>query len=264
MAQQIETPGNVSLLLLSHALSQPKTWLLTHPEHELTTEDFNTLQTALGKILQGVPLPHILGEWEFYGLSFIVSPDVLIPRPETEHLVERALALTKAHPRPLIADVGTGSGAIAISLAAHLPQATLIATDLSRPALTVARRNALRHSQPSIHFLQANLLQPLAAPFNLICANLPYIPTTTLGDLEVTRWEPRLALDGGDSGLELIERLLNQAQTRLTPQGVLLLEIESTLGQESLDLAKSVFPSAQTTLHQDLAGKDRLVEVQLT
>jgi release factor glutamine methyltransferase len=264
VAQQIETPGNVSLLLLSHALNQPKTWLLTHPEYELTTDEYNTLQKAQSQLLQGVPLPHILGEWEFYGRSFIVSPDVLIPRPETEHLVERALELAKSHPHPLIADVGTGSGAIAISLAAGLPDATLIATDISRQALAIACRNAIRHAQPSIHFLQADLLQPLAAPFDLICANLPYIPTATVDQLKVTRWEPRLALDGGLYGLDLIERLLLQAKTRLAPQGTLLLEIESTLGQKSLDLAKSVFPAAEIHLHQDWAKKDRLVDIHLT
>ena len=263
MAQQIETPGNISLLLLSHTLGQAKTWLLTHPEYDLTIDEFSTLQKALGQLLQGVPLPHILGEWEFYGRSFIVSPDVLIPRPETELLVERALTIAESLPHPLIADVGTGSGAIAISLAASLPQATLIATDISLTALSIARRNANRHSQQAIHFLQTNLIQPIATQFDLICANLPYIPTTTLGELEVTRWEPRLALDGGVSGLDLIERLLHMAQTRLTPEGVLLLEIESTLGQESLSLAKSHFPPTQVTLHQDWAGKDRLIEVHL-
>jgi release factor glutamine methyltransferase len=263
VAQQIETPGNVSLLLLSHALSQPKTWLLTHPEYNLSTDEFNTLQKALNQLLQGVPLPHILGEWEFYGRSFIVSPNVLIPRPETERLVERAMELANAHSHPLIADVGTGSGAIAVSLAASLPQATLVATDISLPALAIARRNAIRHAQPSIHFLQADLLKAIATPFDLICANLPYIPTATVDGLEVTRWEPKLALDGGVTGLDLIKRLLHQAQTRLAPEGTLLLEIESTLGPESLDLAKSFFSGAEIHLHQDLAKKDRLVEVHL-
>lgn len=242
---------------------KPKTWLLTHPEYDLTKDESHTLQQALNRLLQGVPLPHILGQWEFYGRSFIVSPDVLIPRPETEHLVERALALAGPLPRPLIADVGTGSGAIAVSLAAGLPQAALIATDLSRPALSIARRNAARHAQQAIRFLQADLLRPLAAKFDLVCANLPYIPTATLRDLEVTRWEPRLALDGGSSGLDLIEQLLLQAKSRLAPSGAILLEIESTLGQQSLALAKSRFPTAKVSLHQDWAQKDRLIEIQL-
>ena len=107
-AQDFETPGNLSLLLLGQALNQPKTWLLTHPEVEIQTKEFSALQKALNRLLQGVPLPHILGEWEFYGRPFLVSPEVLIPRPETELLVERAIALASRLPRPLIADVGTG------------------------------------------------------------------------------------------------------------------------------------------------------------
>ncbi len=260
-AQDFETPGNLSLLLLGQALNQPKTWLLTHPEYEIQPKEFSTLQKALNRLLQGVPLPHILGEWEFYGRLFLVSPDVLIPRPETELLVERAIALAGRLPRPLIADVGTGSGAIAVSLAAELPRAALTATDISRPALRLARRNAARQAITSIHFLQADLLLPLAAKFDLICANLPYIPTATLQELDVAQWEPTLALDGGPTGLDLITRLLHQAQTRLTPAGSLLLEIESTLGQETLALAQSVFPNAEVTLRQDLAGRNRLVEI---
>ena len=257
-------PGNLSLLLLGQALSQPKTWLLTHPEVEIQPDEFNTLQKALSRLLQGVPLPHILGEWEFYGRPFIVSPSVLIPRPETELLVERAIALARPLPHPLIADVGTGSGAIAVTLAANLPQAALIATDISRPALTIARQNASRHAASSIRFLQADLLQPLAAPFDLICANLPYIPTATLQGLAVAQWEPTLALDGGPSGLDLIDQLLRQAQARLAPAGSLLLEIEATLGQATLSLARSVFPHAEIHVRQDLAGRDRLIEVHST
>jgi len=261
-AQDFETPGNLSLLLLGQALNQPKTWLLTHPEVEIQSKEFSALQKALNRLLQGVPLPHILGEWEFYGRPFLVSPEVLIPRPETELLVERAIALAGRLPRPLIADVGTGSGAIAVSLAAELPRAALIATDISRPALRIARRNASKHALSPIHFLQADLLLPLAAKFNLICANLPYIPTATLQELDVVQWEPTLALDGGPSGLDLITRLLHQAQTRLASAGSLLLEIESTLGQKTLALARSVFPGAEVTLRQDLAGRDRLIEIR--
>ncbi|MBG0771951.1 MAG: hypothetical protein H0S82_09590, partial [Anaerolineaceae bacterium] len=123
MEQDFETPGNISLLLLSHGLGKPKTWILTHPKFELTPEDTTTLQSDLNRLLQGVPLPYVLGEWEFYGRSFIVSPDVLIPRPETELLVERAITLATGMDTPRIIDVGTGSGAIAVTLAAERPQA---------------------------------------------------------------------------------------------------------------------------------------------
>lgn len=243
-------------------LGRAKSWLLAHGDYELTPQETHTLQTSLKHLLQGVPLPHILGEWEFYGRQFHVSPEVLIPRPETELLVERALQVAESKAQPQIADVGTGSGVIAISLAVALPAADILAIDLSRAALRIARKNATRHQQQHrIQFLQADLLLPVHAHFDLICANLPYIPTTTLDTLAVSKWEPRLALDGGEGGLDLIERLLCQARMRLGSRGTVLLETEATLGPATLVAAQSAFPTAHVTLHQDLAGQDRLVEI---
>lgn len=257
----IDTPGDVSLVLLSKALDQPKTWILTHSEYLLTPTENHTLLSSVERLLQGVPLPYILGEWEFFGRQFEVNSSVLIPRPETELLVERAIQFAATFDHPLIADVGCGSGIIAISLAAALPQARIVALDLSRPALEVARRNAIRH-QVKLDLLQSDLLQPLSGAFHLICANLPYIPTDVLDNLDVTRWEPRLALNGGGSGLVVIRRLLAQAQTRLAPGGILLLEIEATLGQKARNMAKTAFPTADIQLFSDLAGKDRLIKVE--
>ena len=248
--------------MLCHALNRPKTWVLTHGEYLLNNSENHTLQSNVERLLQGVPLPYILGEWELFGRRFEVSPAVLIPRPETELLVERAIQFAAALDHPLIVDVGCGSGIIGISLAAALPRAIVLAIDLSRPALEITRRNAIRH-KVSLGLLQADLLQPLSARFDLICANLPYIPTATLDQLSVTRWEPRLALDGGDSGLALIQKLLSQAQIRLAPGGTLLMEIEATLGQKTQSLAKAAFPNADVQLFSDLAGKDRLIKVQI-
>ena len=186
---------------------------------------------------------------------------MLIPRPETELLVEQAILAAKGLDHPYIIDVGCGSGVIAISLALALPHARVLAIDLSRPALKVAQRNAARHGAP-VEFLQANLLQPLTGPFNLICANLPYIPTNTLNQLDVVRHEPRLALDGGITGLSLIHRLLVQAQQKLIPNGTMLLEFEASLGKEVKNIAEKAFPSAEIHLLKDLAGKDRLVKIQ--
>ena len=248
--------------MLCHALNRPKTWVLTHGEYLLNNSENHTLQSNVERLLQGVPLPYILGEWEFFGRRFEVSPAVLIPRPETELLVERAIQFAAALDHPLIVDVGCGSGIIGISLAAALPRAIVLAIDLSRPALEITRRNAIRH-KVSLGLLQADLLQPLGARFDLICANLPYIPTATLNQLSVTRWEPRLALDGGDSGVALIQKLLSQAQIRLAPGGTLLMEIEATLGQKTQSLAKAAFPNADVQLFSDLAGKDRLIKVQI-
>ena len=211
----------------------------------------------------GRPLPYVLGHWEFFGRRYKVTPDVLIPRPETESLVELALAHAKNLNNPKIVDIGTGSGAIAISLAAELPAAQVYASDISRNALHIAQENAQRLGQPQIHFLQADLLASFKAEFDLICANLPYIPTGKLQDLAVARWEPQTALDGGESGLNFIKTLLDQSRGRLAENGVILLEIESSLGATSLAAAEEAFPAARISLIQDLSGRDRIIEIKI-
>ena len=258
-----ELPGQTSLILLQHALHQPKTWVLSHGEFELNQDQQHKLHTYLQQCLQGVPLPYVLGRWVFFGRSFQVTPAVLIPRPETEGLVEIALEHAHSYLNPKIIDVGTGSGAIAVSLAAELPTATVLGVDLSMDALRVAQSNAQRLCPNRVHFLQGNLLAPFAAQFDLICANLPYIPRAILADLPVSHWEPRLALDGGKSGLDSIHHLLEQAQSRLSPNGVILLETESSLGAETLSAAQEAFPTAHHRLIPDLAGHDRIVEIKL-
>ena len=244
-------------------LKEPKTWVLIHPEFELTSEETHTLQSAVDRLLQGVPLPHILGEWEFYGRSFIVTPDVLIPRPETELLVERALSLTaKLTPNPhcryrhrLRRDRSHPGGGTPSSQGyrrRHLPTCT----DDRPPECPKAPTKRDPAS------FKPTCCSPFPLSFDLICANLPYIPTRKLKNLTVAQWEPWLALDGGSSGLDLIEKLLRQARSRLAPSGAILLEIESSLGSQSFALAKCIFPGAEIHLHQDLAGKDRLIEIK--
>jgi release factor glutamine methyltransferase len=159
-------------------------------------------------------------------------------------------------------EVGTGSGCIAITLAVRTPGLQIAATDISSAALGVAACNAARHNVAGrIFFAQADLLSPFRGPFDLICANLPYIPSAALDALSVNHHEPVLALDGGADGLRLLERLLAQAQTRLASGGCLLMEIESSLGSRSLDLARQYFPDAVVTVRKDLAGQDRLLEI---
>jgi release factor glutamine methyltransferase len=258
-----DSPDNTSLLLISHRLNKPKTWALAHGDHILTADEINALQNCATQYLQGVPLPYILGEWEFFGRQFKLTPAVLIPRPETELLVELAIAYGQNKEPLLIVDVGTGSGIIAISLVKALPHADVLALDLSREALDVAKENAKRHTADRVKFVQSDLITPFQTQFNLICANLPYIPSKTLNSLKVAHWEPTLALDGGASGLSLIDRLLKEAQTQISPGGCILLEIESTLGKASLKLAQQVFPVAHHQIHQDLSGNDRVLHIQL-
>ncbi len=261
--KSFDNPSNTSLVLLSHLLKRPKSFVLAHGEYVLTAQETRSLEEMLEKISRGIPLPFILGEWAFFGQQFIVSPAVLIPRPETELLVEKALHIAKTRQGPLIVDVGTGSGAIIISLASHLQSGTFIGTDLSWEALRIAQQNTQKFSLSHIKLVQANLLTPLQTQFDLICANLPYIPRRKLSDLQVAQSEPRLALDGGVDGLDFIRELITQAQTRLAPNGTMLLEIEANLGNEALAIAKNNFPHADCNIHQDLAGHDRLLEIRL-
>ncbi len=249
--------------MISHIIDKPKSWILAHGEFQLNPEEIQKLQEQFRKYLQDVPLPYLLGEWEFYGRRFRITPDVLIPRPETELLVDLALSIGIKKEFLSIVDVGTGSGIIAISLAAALSKADIYATDLSMAALKIAKQNAYVHSQKQIKFLQSNLLAPFKANFDLICANLPYIPSKNLGTLRVAKWEPRLALDGGESGLDLIEKLLIQAKTNLAYRGTILLEIESSLGEKSLEIAKKIFPGSKLQIHLDLSGKDRVLQIQV-
>lgn len=260
-------------VLLAHILGITRSQLVTRLDAALSPIQFDSAQQAFSRLIAGEPLPYILGHWEFFGLDFDVTKDVLIPRPETELLVEKAIQFLKKHPeKKSIADIGTGSGAIAISIAKNIPKIKILATDILANALIVARRNAVKHRvENQIEFAACDLLpkpqvkgqksdlQP--ANFNLVCANLPYIPTKTLHSLEIFGKEPTLALDGGNDGLDLYRKLFSIIPKWLAPGGVLYLEIEATQGKSAVSLAQNHFANAEINLHQDLAGKDRLVEI---
>ncbi|PWH18687.1 MAG: peptide chain release factor N(5)-glutamine methyltransferase [Anaerolineae bacterium] len=258
-------------VLLAHITGKNRAWVLAHPELTLTPEQETALQAASRQLQAGVPLPYILGHWEFFGLDFDLSPDVLIPRPETELLIETALAWARTHP-PLhpvyrFIDIGTGSGIIPITLAVHLPSAEIIATDISPAALAVARHNAQKHGiQERIRFLEADLLPDNLPPFpfDILTANLPYIPTETLQTLEIYGREPTLALDGGPDGLQLIRRLLDQITARQVSVRLILLEIEYRQGVAVSALARQHFPAADIQIKKDLAGQDRLAMIFLS
>jgi release factor glutamine methyltransferase len=259
-----ETPSLDSQVFLAHITGKNRAWLLAHPEAELNLEQRKVLDDALLRLEAGEPLPYVLGHWEFFGLDFTITPDTLIPRPETELMIEQALDWLRDHPsKRQVADVGTGSGCIAISLAVQIEDLYVTASDTSSEALQIAQSNAEKHTvSERIDFVQTDLLPGNMRTCDLICANLPYIPTETLKQLDVYGREPTLALDGGSDGLDLIRKLLPQAAQILAPEGLLLLEIEITQGSAVLSLAQEHFPTAQVELLPDLADRDRLIRIE--
>ncbi len=262
--QTSETATLDAQVLLAHYLEKSRSWLLAHPDARIPKTQFNTIIQASSRLVHGEPLPYVIGHWEFYGLDFQLTQAVLIPRPETELIVERAINWLHLHPdRRKAVDVGTGSGCIGITLAKNIPDLHVILTDISPDAVDVAHRNANNYKLVDrLEFIQADLLDGVSESFDLICANLPYIPTTLLNTLTVGKREPTLALDGGLNGILVISRLLKQARNYLTPGGLLLLEIESSQGLEVKALAESHYPISKVQIIKDLASMDRCLQIE--
>ena len=256
-----DAPQLEAEVLLSYVLDVPRTVLLAHPEHILASDRLSNYQTLIRHRASGYPLPYLTGCIEFCGLEFEVTPEVLIPRPETETLVDLALARRPA----TVVDVGTGSGCVAVSLAVHLPEAIIYAIEISPAALAVARRNVERHGIAGrVRLMVGDVLSPRPGPVDLIVSNPPYIPTGECGSLpaSVRDHEPRLALDGGPDGLVIIRRLLAQAPAVLRSGGGLLIEIGAEQGEAASRLARTFFPQTTVRVHPDLAGRDRVLEIQ--
>ncbi len=211
----------------------------------------------------GEPLAYITRKQEFYGLEFLVDSRVLIPRPETELLVEHAITWLNTHPaKKLAADIGTGSGAIAVTLAKSCSELEVTAIDISEEALEVAKENARKHKvERRIEFVHANLLQGNTKKFDLILANLPYIPTATLKELDALRYEPQTALDGGHDGLDFIKQLMAQLPNSLAPGGSAIFEIQYNQGYKVREIARQQFPEALISIQHDLASLPRIVVI---
>jgi len=264
LAAHSDTPAQDGQVLLAHLLEQPRSWVLAHPDATLSHAQQEALAAAMARLESGEPLPYVLGEWDFFGLRFLISPAALIPRPETELLLGTALDWLGAHPdqrRGL--EVGTGSGCIAAALATHIPDLELVATDISPAALQVARENTERLGLAErVQLVKADLLAGLSGPYDLICANLPYIPSQRLRGLAVYSHEPTLALDGGPDGLDYIARLLEDAPSLLAPGGLVLLEIDAEQEESAQALARAAFPQAKIAIQHDLAGLPRLLVIE--
>ena len=280
-AAGVDAPKLVAQVLMAHTLGVSRASVVaSSPTRLLQPYQLSAFRALVARCVSGEPMAYVIGTTEFYGLEFVIDRRALIPRPETEHLVEMALARlarSKANssssatrqtssPQAPVVDVGTGSGCIVVSLAVKLPQARLIATDISSDALALATDNARRHKVSSrIQFLRGDLLAPVPARVEGIVANLPYVTTAEWERLprNIRDHEPRAALDGGPDGLAYIRRLLAQASQCVKPDGWLLLEIGATQGQAVAALARQVFPLAAVTLHRDYAGLTRIAEIQL-
>ena len=247
-------------ILLMFVLNCDRAYLYAHPERELTPEEGNRYQEVVARRASGIPSQYITGHQEFWGLDFIVSPAVLVPRPETEHLIEAVLPRAKALTRPRIVDVGTGSGCIAITLAKELAEAEIYATDNSAAALEIARENAARHEQQArIKFQETDLLQCLPVNyFNFVVSNPPYVGESEEDtvQMEVRKHEPRTAVFAGPSGTEVIERLIPEARAALMPGGWLMMEVSGTVADRVEQLLRDW---AEVTALPDLQGIPRVI-----
>jgi release factor glutamine methyltransferase len=257
-----ETPRVEAEILLMHVTGSSRAKLLAHPELPLPTAEVEQYEELIGDRALGHPLPYLTGKTEFYGLEIVVTPDVMIPRPETEVLIDLAL---ERRPSTIV-DVGTGSGCIAVALAAHLPDAAILGIDISSAALAVARRNLEKHGlEERVQLIAGDLLDRRPGPVDLIISNPPYISADEWASLppSILYHEPHLALNGGTDGLEVIRRLLYQSQGLLKPGGTLLIEIGAGQGEAVREIAETCFPESGTVIRvrPDLAGRDRVLDV---
>ena len=260
VANNIESASLEAELLLRHILRIDRTLLYTEFDRELTPQQEESYRQCIERRLKGEPSAYITGHREFFGLDFLVDNNVLIPRPETELLVEQAITRSRKYSAPLIADIGIGCGAIAISLALSLPDAHIDAVDISEAAVAVAKRNCRKHSvQNRVRFLIGNMLEPLSEPADIIVTNLPYVRTADLPRVNTIGFEPPLALDGGIDGLDMIRRLCFQVREKIKPLGCLLMEIGMGQSEAVTNLLRSIFPSAYIEVITDLSGIKRVV-----
>lgn len=251
--------------LLAHALAVGRAYLFAHPGRRLTDGQRTTFQRSLERRAAGEPIAYILGRKGFYDLELLVTPAVLIPRPETELLLEEALRLSQRQPNLSVADIGTGSGALAVAVARRRPRADVFATEICADALAIARQNAER-AGVSVNALPGDLAAPLierGIRVDLVLANLPYIASGELDALAVSRFEPRLALDGGCDGLALIRRLLAQIPAVCLPGAKVLLEIGADQGAAVADLVAGRL-ATECDILPDYAGLDRIARFQLS
>ena len=265
----VEDVGFESEYLLRSALGCTRETLLIGLDSDISTPDEIRFDSIIDRRAAGEPSAYITGHKEFYGLDFNVDPRALIPRPETELLLELALEFAARHTSQgeglNIAEVGVGCGAIAITLAVNLSGARVVATDISPAALRLASENISRHRvEDRVTLLEGDLLQPVSGPIDILVSNPPYISSAQLATLprEIRGHEPRVALDGGDDGMAAIERLICQAKDKLRPGGAMFVEIGWDLGERALVRSLELWPESEVSITPDLAGIDRVLTLR--
>ncbi len=262
-AAHIPDPRLEAEVMLLNVMRMQSQDLFSQQETEVSPQQEQLLSRILERRLKREPLAYILQYKEFYGINLLVNSSVLIPRPETECMVEHALFMAlmgMETPDLVVADVGTGTGAIAINLALHLPAARIYAVDCADEVLDVAAYNIRAHNVADrVSLGKGDLLEPVPEPVDLVLANLPYIPSQRLPTLQPeVRWEPSLALDGGPDGLNLVRRLLEQAPGKLKKHGIILLELDPEQMPSVEQMAGRIFPEAALSVEPDLARRDRI------
>lgn len=268
-----DSPQLDAAVLMAHVLGVSKAWLYAHPHRQLTPDEIARYEALVRRRMAHEPVAYLVGFKPFYGLDITVDRRVLIPRPETELLVDEVLAyvryLVAQGQAPRLADLGTGSGAIAVAIAVNAPEAFIYATDISEEALAVAAQNVWRYGVgEQVQLLPGNLLEALPEPVDVMVANWPYVPSAALASLprQVRDYEPFLALDGGPDGLDIFRAFFDVLRTpagrqMLRPCGRIYLEIGADQGAAVRSLAEATFPDAAVNVLADHAGLDRVVVV---
>lgn len=261
----IENAALEGEILLRHVLDVNRAQLYTDLDTDVSTSDIGKFRKLVQRRIKGEPSAYIIGKKEFYGLDFIVNRHVLIPRSETELLVDQAISLCRKYHYSKVVDIGTGCGAIAISLAVNLPEIEIYATDISPKALKVTEQNCVKHNvKDRVTLLKGDMLKPLPESVDLIIANLPYVIENEIPENGPLSYEPRKALDGGEEGLDKISELCRQSSEKLNKEGSILLEV----GQGQAAFVKLMimdnFPHGSVKVLKDLAGIERVIYFRLT
>ena len=253
-----------SEVLLMHTLEIDRVKLYIDIDSELTLQQYTEYFSLVQRRIKGEPSAYITGKREFYGLNFFVNQHVLIPRPETELLVEKAINLARERSYRTIVDVGTGSGTVAVCLALNLPEAVIYATDISASALKVAFSNCKKYYlEDRITLLQGNLLEPLPEQVDMIVGNLPYVRYADIRQVNTASYEPETALNGGEDGLDYIISVVGQSVSKLLRCGSILLEVGQGQGRAASRQLKGIYPYGEVDIYRDLAGIERVVSLSL-